>query len=228
LDANGFIIIQPSKAVNRNVARAIGDVFDAVADNWMFFVVLATFGYLIGPSLLVYLERTNRLPRGVIWTYSLGFVPLIVLLMATVAASPGYCNDPLPHAAFRPYYLLVVPILPLYVHYVRAETLQHPVHYGFILTFLSLGVFSLTVANEVFHLAYQSVQGHGVIYSGARAWECAYVNGASELQARSVVGRATLGFLAVHVAAMVLVRWRRRSLSKPPQRTASVEPQTEG
>ena len=215
-------------AVNRDVARAIGDVFDVVIDNWMLFTVLATAGYLFGPSLLVYLDRTNRLPRGLMWTYSVVFVPVIVLLMATVGASPGYCNDPLPHDAFRIFYLLILPILPLYVHYVRGETLQHPVHYGFILTFLSLGVYSLTIANEVFHLAYQSVQGHGVIYSGARAWECAYLNGASELQARSVAGTSTLVFLAVHVVVMILVRRGRRSPSEQPENAASVEPQAEG
>lgn len=215
-------------AVNRDLARAIGDVFDVVVDNWMLFTILATVGYLIGPSLLVYLDRTNRLPRGLIWTYSVVFVPVIVLLMATVSASPGYCNDPLPHDAFRIFYLLVLPILPLYVHYVRGESLQHPVHYGFILTFLSLGVYNLTIANEVFHLAYQSVQGHGVIYSGARAWECAYLDGTSELKARSVVGISTLVFLAVHVVVMVLIRRRRRSPSEPPENAASVEPKTEG
>ena len=162
------------------------------------------------------------------WTYSVVFVPVIVLLMATVSASPGYCNDPLPHDAFRIFYLLVLPILPLYVHYVRGESLQHPFHYGFILTFLSLGVYSLTIANEVFHLAYQSVQGHGVIYSGARAWECAYLDGTSELKARSVVGISTLVFLAVHVVVMILIRRRRRSPSEPPENAASVEPKTEG
>ena len=113
-------------AVNRDVARAIGDVFDVVIDNWMLFTVLATAGYLFGPSLLVYLDRTNRLPRGLIWTYSAVFVPVIVLLMATVGASPGYCNDPLPHDVFRIFYLLILPILPLYVHYVRGETCNIP------------------------------------------------------------------------------------------------------
>ena len=214
--------------MNRDVARAISDVFDVVINNWMLFTILATAGYLFGPSLLVYLDRTNRLPRGLIWMYSVVFVPVIVLLMATVGASPGYCNDPLPHDAFRIFYLLMLPILPLYLHYVRGETLQHPVHYGFILTFLSLGVYSLTIANEVFHLAYQSVQGHGVIYSGARAWECAYLNGASELHARSVAGTSTLVFFAVHLVVMILVRRGRRSPSEQPEHSVSVVPQAEG
>jgi hypothetical protein len=214
--------------VNRDLARAIGDVFDVVVDNWMLFTVLAAAGYLLGPSLLVYLERTNRLPRGLTWMYSVVFVPLIVLFMVTVASSPGYCNDPLPHAAFRLFYLLVLPLLPLYLHYFRSETLQHPVQYGLVLTLLSLGVYSLTVANEVFHFAYQSVQGHGVIYSGARAWECAYLNPESERHARSVVGTFTLVFLAVHVLVMVLVRRRRTSFSEPTERADSVEPQVEG
>jgi hypothetical protein len=80
----------------------------------------------------------------------------------------------------------------------------------------------------VFHFAYQSVQGHGVIYSGARAWECAYLNPESERSARSVVGTSTLVFLAVHVLVMVLVRRRRTSLSEPTERADSVEPQVEG
>ena len=130
--------------------------------------------------------------------------------MSLIASPQDYCNDPLPHEAFRPFYALFLPLIPLYVHYARADRLNHPFLMGFILTALSLGVFSLTVGYDIFHFAYQSAQGHGVIYSGARAWECAYLNSASEITARQAVGRMTLLFLVAQIIIHVLVRMLKR------------------
>ena len=172
--------------------------------------MVGTAGFFLGPSLLVYLERKDRLPRGLVWLYSVFFVPVAVLFMSLIASPQDYCNDPLPHEAFRPFYVLFLPLIPLYVHYARAARLNHPFLMAFILTALSLGVFSLTVGYDIFHLAYQSTQGHGVIYSGARAWECAYLISASEITARQVVGRMTLLFLVVQIIILVLVRMLKR------------------
>ena len=64
---------------------------------------------------------------------------------------------------FEFFYPLIIPLVPLYVHCIRSEHVGHPYLFGFILLALSLGVFALTVGYEVFHLAYQSAQGHGVL-----------------------------------------------------------------
>ena len=143
-----------------------------------------------------------------------------------MANPQSYCNDPLPHEAFRLFYPLVLPLLPLYIHYFRAKQLNHPVLLGLILVMLSLGVFSITLGNEIFHLAYRSVQGHGVVYSGARAWECAYLNSASERSARSTVGTATLVFLVVQVLVLIAVR-RMRYRQSEGQDDSSSEPDVE-
>ncbi|MEC8577696.1 MAG: hypothetical protein VXY68_08285, partial [Candidatus Thermoplasmatota archaeon] len=185
--------------MNRALARFIGDVFDIVADNILLLGIVGVVCFLFGPSLLVLLERKERLPRLFVWVYGFVLAPIITLVLVFVANPQSYCNDPLPHEAFRLFYPLVLPLLPLYIHYFRAKQLNHPVLLGLILVMLSLGVFSITLGNEIFHLAYQSVQGHGVVYSGARAWECAYLNSASERSARSTVGSATLVFLVVQV-----------------------------
>ena len=161
--------------------------------------------FLFGPSLLVLLERKERLPRLFVWVYAFVLAPIITLVLVFVANPQSYCNDPLPHEAFRLFYPLVLPLLPLYVHYFRAKQLNHPVLLGLILVMLSLGVFSITLGNEIFHLAYRSVQGHGVVYSGARAWECAYLNSASERSAR-----------AARLARQRLFSWWCRSSSSSP------------
>ena len=145
--------------MNRELARFIGDVFDIVADNILLFGIVGVVCFLFGPSLLVLLERKERLPRVIVWVYTFVLTPIITLVLVFVANPQGYCNDPLPHEAFRLFYPLILPLLPLYIHFFRAKQLNHPVLFGLILVMLSLGVFSITVGNEIFHLAYQSVQG---------------------------------------------------------------------
>ena len=198
------------KGMNRGVARFIGDVFDLFADNALLFSIIGSICFLIGPSLLVFLERKERLSRPIVLLFTFVLTPVIMLFLISVANPQTYCNDPLPHEAFRLFYPLFLPLIPLYVHYFRAEHLNHPFQFGFILVALSLGVFSLTIGNEIFHLAYQSVQGHGVVYNGSRAWECAYLNSVSERSARSTVGTATLIFLVVQVIALFAVRILKR------------------
>ena len=177
---------------------------------------------------MVYLERTNRLPRVFVWLYSLMFVPVAVLFMAVIANPQTYCNDPLRHEDFRPFYALFLPLIPLYVHFFRAERLSHPVQFGFILAALSLGVFSLTIGYEVFHIAYQSAQGHGVIYSGASAWECASLNSASELTARQTVCRATLLFALGQTVLLIAARLRKRRAGEPSVTAESSAPEVQG
>ncbi len=92
--------------MNRTLSRAIGDGLELVADNWLLFGLVGAAGFFLGPSLLVYLERKDRLPRGLVWLYSVFFVPVAVLFMSLIASPQDYCNDPLPHEAFRPFYAL--------------------------------------------------------------------------------------------------------------------------
>ena len=203
-------------------------MLELVADHWLLFGGLAAAGFLFGPSLLVYLERSDRLPRTFVWSYSLILVPIAVLFMAIIASPQTYCNDPLRHEDFRPFYALFLPLIPLYVHFFCAERLSHPVQFGFILAALSLGVFSLTIGYEVFHIAYQSAQGHGVIYSGASAWECASLNSTSELTARQTVGRATLLFALGQIVLLIAARLRKRRAGEVAVRDESSAPEVQG
>ena len=196
--------------MNRGLARFIGDIFDFFADHALFFTVVGALCFLFGPSLLVVLERKGRLPRVVVWLFTFVLTPAMFLMLIFLANPQSYCNDPLPHDAFRLFYPLFLPLIPLYIHYAQAERLNHPFQYGFILVVLSAGVFTLTVAYEVLHLAYQSVQGHGIVYSGARAWECAYVNYATLHSARDTRNTVSQLFLVVQVIALVALRMRKR------------------
>ena len=196
--------------MNRDLARFIGDVLDFFADNALLFGIVGVLCFLFGPSLLVLLERKERLPRVVVWLFTFVLTPAMFLFLIFMAIPQGYCNNPLPHDAFRVFYPLFLPLIPLYVHYFRAEHLNHPFLFGFILVALSAGVFTLTIGYEILHLAYQSVQGHGIVYSGARAWECAYVNYASLYSARDTRDTALNLFLVIQVIVLVAVRIRKR------------------
>ncbi len=196
--------------MNRDLARFIGDVLDLFADNALFFGIVGVLCFLFGPSLLVFLERKKRLPRVVVWLFTFVLTPAMFLFLIFMAIPQGYCNNPLPHDAFRVFYPLFLPLIPLYVHYFRAEHLNHPFLFGFILVALSAGVFTLTIGYEILHLAYQSVQGHGIVYSGARAWECAYVNYGSMHSARDTRDMALNLFVVLQVIALVAVRMRKR------------------
>ena len=224
-----LIMLQLSlESMNRGLARFIGDMFDLFADHALFFGIVGSLCFLFGPSLLVLLERKERLPRAVVWLYTFFLTPIIMIFLLFVANPQTYCNDPLPHEAFRLFYPLFLPLIPLYIHYARAEHLNHPFQFGLILVMLSLGVFSLTIGYEVFHIAYQSAQGHGVIYSGASAWECASLNSASELTARQTVGRATLLFALGQTVLLVAARLRKRRAGEPTVTGESSAPEVQG
>ena len=52
--------------MNRGLARFIGDMFDFFADHASFLTIVGAVCFLFGPSLLVVLERKERLPRVVV------------------------------------------------------------------------------------------------------------------------------------------------------------------
>ena len=80
--------------MNREFSRFIGDLFDFVADRWMLFAIVGAIGFLFGPSLLVWLDRKQRLPRPLVWVYSVTIVPVLLLFMLVLANPQSYCNDP--------------------------------------------------------------------------------------------------------------------------------------
>jgi hypothetical protein len=76
-----------------------------------------------------------------------------------------------------------------------------------------LFLFDLTVAYEVLHMVYQNQAGEGVVYSGARAWECNHFNDESMQVAFRAKWRANQIFLILMpvllVVARLVQRWRR-------------------
>ena len=52
--------------MNRGLARFIGDMFDLFADHALFFTIVGAVCFLFGPTLLVVLERKERLPA---WSF---------------------------------------------------------------------------------------------------------------------------------------------------------------
>ena len=77
--------------MDRARARFIGDVFDIVADNILLFGIVGVVCFLFGPSLLVLLERKERLPRLFVWVYAFVLAPLITLVLVFVANPQSYC-----------------------------------------------------------------------------------------------------------------------------------------
>ena len=92
--------------MNRGLARFIGDMFDFFADHASFLTIVGAVCFLFGPSLLVVLERKERLPRVVVWLFTFVLTPTMFLMMIFMGNPHSYCNDPLPHDAFRVFYPL--------------------------------------------------------------------------------------------------------------------------
>lgn len=96
---------------------------------------------------------------------------------------------------------------------VGASKVGRPWLFGCILTLSLLFVFDLTVAYEVLHMVYQNEAGEGVVYSGARAWECNHFNGESMQVAFRAKWRANQVFLVMMPLLLIaarLVHRRRR------------------
>ena len=190
----------------REIIIFIFELMDLFSNNFVIFGFVFFLSYFLGPSVLVYLDRKNLLRRTFAWIYFILFVPFMFVFMFLLMSPQTYCNDPLPHDIFRWFYILVLPLVPFFLHYTRSDKIQHPYLFGATLIILGLGVFSMTVGYEIFHLTYQTIQGEGVIYTGARAWECAYIDSTSESQARITQLLASAMFIALSTITLVLAR----------------------
>ena len=122
---------------------------------------------------MVWLDRQGRMPTALPWFHLLVVTPVLAFLLLMISFQPNsYCNTILQHSEFRAFYVLFLPFLPLLAHMVGSNKVGRPWLFGCILTLSLLFVFDLTVAYEVLHMVYQNQAGEGVVYSGARAWEC--------------------------------------------------------
>ena len=180
-----------------------------LAVNIVFAVVLFSL-----PGVMVWLDRRERMPTVLPWVQLLLTTPLLAYATLMITFQPNsYCNTILPHEDFRGFYVLFLPFFPLFAHMLGSEKVGRPWLFGCILTLSLLFVFDLTVAYEVLHMVYQNQAGEGVVYSGARAWECNHFNGESMQVAFRAKWRANQIFLVLMpvllVGARLVNRWRR-------------------
>ena len=166
------------------------------------------------PGVMVWLDCRGRMPTALPWVQLLLITPLLAYAALMITFQPNsYCNTILPHEDFRGFYVLFLPFLPLLAHMLGSEKVGQPWLFGCILTLSLLFVFDLTVAYEVLHMVYQNQAGEGVVYSGARAWECNHFNGESMQVAFRAKWRANQIFLVLMpvllVGARLVQRWRR-------------------
>ena len=151
--------------------------------------------------------------------------PVLAFALLMISFQPNsYCNTILPHEDFRGFYVLFLPFLPLLAHMLGSEKVGRPWLFGSILTLSLLFVFDLTVAYEVLHMVYQNQAGEGVVYSGARAWECNHFNGESMQVAFRAKWRANQIFLVLMPVLLVgarLVQRRRRDAENEVQKENS-------
>jgi len=99
-------------------------------------------------------------------------------------------------------------LLPLLVHQHRSPTVQHPFLYGIMLLVFGLLVFALTFGYEVLHLTYQNIEGSGIVFSGARAWECAVKDADAYVTASRAMGGSVAGFGLLLLTTMAVGRRR--------------------
>jgi len=180
-----------------------------LAVNIVFAVVLFSL-----TGVMVWLDRRERMPTALPWVQLLLITPLLAYATLMITFQPNsYCNTILPHEDFRGFYVLFLPFFPLFAHMLGSEKVGRPWLFGCILTLSLLFVFDLTVAYEVLHMVYQNQAGEGVVYSGARAWECNHFNGESMQVAFRAKWRANQIFLVLMpvllVGARLVQRWRR-------------------
>ena len=191
-----------------------------LAVNILFAVALFTL-----PSAMVWLDRQDRMPTALPWFHLLVITPVLAFLLLMISFQPNsYCNTILPHEDFRGFYVLFLPFLPLLAHMLGSEKVGRPWLFGSILTLSLLFVFDLTVAYEVLHMVYQNQAGEGVVYSGARAWECNHFNGESMQVAFRAKWRANQIFLVLMPVLLVgarLVQRRRRDAENEVQKENS-------
>ena len=180
-----------------------------LAVNILFAMALFTL-----PGAMVWLDRQGRMPTALPWFHLLVITPTLAFALLMISFQPNnYCNTILQHAEFRAFYVLFLPFLPLLAHMVGAKKVGRPWLFGCILTLPLLFVFDQTVAYEVLHMVYQNQAGEGVVYSGARAWECNHFDGASMQVAFRAKWRANQAFLILMPLTLIgarLVHRRRR------------------
>ncbi len=180
-----------------------------LAVNILFAVALFSL-----PFLMAWLDRQDRMPASLPWFQLLVITPLLAYSMVMISFQPNsYCNNILRHEDFRGFYLLFLPFLPLVAHMLGSQKVGRPWMFGSILTLSLLFVFDVTVAYEVLHMVYQNQAGEGVVYSGARAWECNHFNGESMQVAFRAKWRANQVFLVMMPLLLIaarLVHRRRR------------------
>ncbi len=193
-----------------------------MAVNIMFALALFTL-----PSAMVWLDRQHRMPASLPWVQLLVITPVLAFLLLMISFQPNsYCNNILRHEDFRGFYLLFLPFLPLVAHMLGSEKVGRPWLFGSILTLSLLFVFDVTVAYEVLHMVYQNQAGEGVVYSGARAWECNHFNGESMQVAFRAKWRANQAFLVMMplllIAARLVHRRRRGSMDEVQKENSEV------
>ena len=190
------------------VNRVLGDLLDFLTDNLSLLGMLVSFAYVIGPSWMVFLEKRDKLSRLGVWLYALVVMPIMVMGLWALLLPDTYCNDPLQHSEFRMFYPLWLPLFPLLVHQHRSSEVQHPFLYGIMLLVFGLLVFALTFGYEVLHLTYQNIEGSGIVFSGARAWECAVKDADAYVTASRAMGGSVAGFGLLLLTTMAFGRRR--------------------
>lgn len=182
----------------------------ATSSPWIAAVMALT---LLGPALIVFLERRKRLPRLVPWFYLVLVVPLQIWLLLLVTLQPGhYCQDPLQHSEFRAFYVWFLPFLPLLWHMAASPTVNHPYAYSLMLLLPMFVLFDLTVGNEMMHATYQSLHGSGMIfnYQQGPMNECAIFDHTAYLSALRAKFRLDIVFIAVFLFGLAFARRRHR------------------
>ena len=193
---------------------ALGGLLTVLPTPWLAVNIVSAVALLALPGVMVWLDRRERMPTALPWIQLLLVTPLLAYSTLMITFQPNsYCNTILPHEDFRGFYVLFLPFVPLFAHMIGSEKVSRPWLFGCILTLSLLFVFDLTVAYEVLHMVYQNQAGEGVVYSGARAWECNHFNGESMQVAFQAKWRANQIFLVLMpvllVGARLVNRWRR-------------------
>tara|TARA_B100000900_G_scaffold198082_1_gene167794 strand:- start:447 stop:1115 length:669 start_codon:yes stop_codon:yes gene_type:complete len=193
---------------------ALAGLLTVLPTPWLAVNIVSAVALLALPGVMVWLDRRERMPTALPWIQLLLVTPLLAYSTLMITFQPNsYCNTILPHEDFRGFYVLFLPFVPLFAHMLGSEKVGRPWLFGCILTLSLLFVFDLTVAYEVLHMVYQNQAGEGVVYSGARAWECNHFNGESMQVAFQAKWRANQIFLVLMpvllVGARLVNRWRR-------------------
>ena len=200
---------------------ALAGLLTVLPTPWLAVNIVSAVALLALPGVMVWLDRRERMPTALPWIQLLLVTPLLAYSTLMITFQPNsYCNTILPHEDFRGFYVLFLPFVPLFAHMLGSEKVGRPWLFGCILTLSLLFVFDLTVAYEVLHMVYQNQAGEGVVYSGARAWECNHFNGESmqvAFQAKWQANQIFLVLMPVLLVGARLVHLRTRGKNSPQE-----------